>query len=61
MIPKTYNLLYRCIEDGINYGISRAYKHTDNPTPDTLNNEIFQAVMNEIHTWFTFEEYEHLS
>ena len=31
MVPKSYELLDRCIEDGVAYGWMRAYKYADNP------------------------------
>lgn len=56
MKPKTYNLLDRCIEDGIDYGYTRAHKHNDTPDPIWIKEQIHQAVMNEISEWFDFEE-----
>ena len=55
IVPKAYNLLDRCVEDGVRYGLSRAYKHTDTPTQEHMENEIALAVMNEICTWFDFK------
>ena len=55
MIPKTYELLDRCIEDGVRYGLNRAYKHTDTPSREQMEAEIENAVMNEICSWFYFK------
>jgi hypothetical protein len=55
MIPKTYELLDRCIADGVRYGLNRAYKHTDAPTQEQMEAEIENAVMNEICAWFEFK------
>jgi hypothetical protein len=55
MIPKTYELLDRCIEDGVRYGMNRAFKHTDAPTREQMEAEIENAVMNEICAWFEFK------
>jgi hypothetical protein len=58
IIPKTYLLLDRCIEDGINYGYQRAFKHTDTPDETWIKTQIYQAVMNEISEWFEIKGVE---
>jgi hypothetical protein len=58
MIPKTYELLDRCIQDGVRYGLNRAYKHTETPTREQMENEIENAVVNEICAWFEFKGVE---
>ena len=55
MVPKSYELLDRCIEDGVAYGWMRAYKYADNPDAERVQQEIVNAVMNEICTWFEFK------
>lgn len=55
MVPKTYDLLDRCIEDGIQLGWQRAHKHTDTPDPIWIREQIHQAVMFEIYQWFEFK------
>ena len=54
--PKAYNLLDRCIEDGIRCGFERAHKHTNTPDPDWIRQQIHQSIMNEISEWFDFDE-----
>lgn len=56
MKPKTYQLLERCIDDGISLGYNRSYKHTDDPSEEHMKQEIFRAVMNEICEWFDFDK-----
>lgn len=56
MKPKAFELLQRCIEDGISIGHTRAYKHNDAPPPDTINHQIYEAIMNELFEWFDFPE-----
>jgi hypothetical protein len=58
IVPKAYDLLDRCVEEGVRYGLARAHKHTDTPTPEHLENEIAMAVMKEISTWFDFKGIE---
>lgn len=36
MTPKIYEILSRCIEEGIQYGCNKAYKHEDTPTEETV-------------------------
>ena len=55
MKPKTYNLLERCIEDGVQMGWNRAHKHTETPDPIWLREQIYQAIMFEIHEWFDIQ------
>lgn len=58
MTPKFVYLLETCILDGIQLGHNRAYKHTDSPERDVINEAIFHAVLAEIHEWFDFESEE---
>ena len=53
---KEYAVLSECIERGINTGYNRAYKHTDTPTWEYMNAEIYKAIMNEVSDYFVFEE-----
>lgn len=54
--PKTYQLLGRCIEDGVRFGITRAYKYTDKPTKEQMYDEIEKAIMYEICEWFHIDD-----
>lgn len=56
MTPKFIQLLEVCISDGIQMGHNRAYKHTDAPERHVINEAIFNAVLEEIHEWFDFDE-----
>lgn len=55
MKPKTLPLLEQCIDDGIKIGMTRAYKHTDSPDKGYVEQCIYDAITNELHTWFEFE------
>lgn len=55
MKPNTYRLLEMCIESGVAYGLTRAYKHNDKPTAEQIEEKIRQAIMHEICEWFEFE------
>ena len=55
MKPDIYKLIEKCVEDGVAYGIHRAYKHNDTPTPEQIQEKIRDAVMVEICEWFKFD------
>lgn len=56
MKPKTYKILNDCVSNGIEYGWSRAHKHTDHPTADTIKDCIENAIMLAIDENFSFED-----
>ena len=58
MKPKILPVLEMCIENGIAYGLGRAYKHTDEPSEAYKLDVIKNAIMHEIYEWFEFEENE---
>lgn len=55
MKPDIYKLIEHCVETGVAYGLTRAYKHTDKPTAEQVREKIRQAIMNEICEWFKFD------
>ena len=56
MTPNHYKLLLRCVEEGLKLGYNRAHKHNDTPSDQMLFDAQEQAIMNEIHEWFDFED-----
>jgi hypothetical protein len=56
MKPRMDRLLEMCIENGIDYGIRRAHKHTDDPTEEMIKEEILNAIRIELYEWFEFED-----
>lgn len=56
MKANMYKLIERCVEEGVQYGYNRAYKHTDTPTEDQIKLAVTDAVMNEICEWFDFDQ-----
>jgi hypothetical protein len=58
MKAKEYNILDRAIEEGVSYGLMKAFKHTDTPTEDSLSEWICGSVMNSICEVFNFEKVE---
>lgn len=55
MKPDTYKLIEMCVQSGVAYGLTRAYKHNDKPTAEQIEEKIRQAIMHEICEWFEFE------
>ena len=53
-----YKLMSRCVEEGVDYGIARAKKHTDNPSDDELANAINDAIMIELCEYLDFDNNE---
>lgn len=56
MKPRTLPVLEMCIESGTRHGINRAYKHTDEPSREAIEENVTREILNEIHEWFKFEE-----
>ncbi len=52
---KLYDILSRYVEEGVRYGISRAYKHTDSPSREGIEEAVHNAVMNSICEVLDFE------
>jgi hypothetical protein len=57
MKAKEYKILVDCVERGIEYGMSRAYKHTDSPTMDYIISQLNDNVLTEICEYFQFDDY----
>jgi len=56
MKAKDFKVLERAIEEGVNFGLSRAYKHTENPGDGIIKDNINREVLNEICEMFTFDD-----
>jgi len=56
LVPKTYDLLDRCVYDGIAMGLTRAYKHDSRPGEDAIKENIHREVMSEICLWFNIKD-----
>lgn len=54
MKVRAYPIIAEAVESGVNHGISRAYKHTDQPSHENMTQSIVDAVMlalNEVIDW----------
>jgi hypothetical protein len=56
MKPKADKVLDMCIEEGLAYGWSRAYKHNDAPTAIEIQEAQKTAIMSELWEWFDMGE-----
>jgi hypothetical protein len=56
MRAKEYNLMVRCIEEGVSYGYARAFKYTDTPDEAAIKTALEDAILNVICENFTFDE-----
>ena len=59
MKPKYYEILSNAIEAGCRYGVSRAFKHTEDPSLDAIEHEVHAAIMNSIAEVFEFDSNDH--
>jgi len=60
MKAKHYTILSNCIEEGCRHGVSRAHKHTDEPTYEQIEAAVYTAIMERINEVYDFTETEHL-
>lgn len=58
MKANEYNILERCISEGVAIGLSRAYKYTETPDRWVIENNVYQAVLHEILVYFNLDNNE---
>ena len=56
MKANTYAIIARAIEEGLEYGWSRAHKHTETPTPEAVREAQHDAIMNSVSEMFYFPQ-----
>ena len=62
LVPKTYDLLVRAVEDGVAYGVDRRCREKrdlircDDAASVAIQQEIAEAVLNSICEWFDIRE-----
>jgi len=61
MRPKHYTILSNCIEEGCRYGVSRAHKHTEDPSYEQIEAAVYTAIMERINEVYEFPETECLT
>lgn len=58
MQPKSYVILQRAIDEGVERGWNRAHKYVDDPTEETIREAIAEAVIGNICEVFSFTKGE---
>ena len=56
MKPKFRVILEQAIGEGVRYGYRRAHKHVENPTEESICEQIEEQVMSSIYEYFTFND-----
>jgi hypothetical protein len=58
MKPKFHKVLEIAVEQGVSYGYRRSFKHIENPTEESICENIEEQVMSSLYDYFTFEDEE---
>ncbi len=56
MTPNHRKLLTLCLETGIKRGLTRAYKHTETPSKQSMVTDIENAIWEEIDEFFDWQQ-----
>lgn len=54
--PNTYVILSECIAEGIKMGRKRAFKHTNDPSMEYLEEQLLYNIMVQISEKFKFDD-----
>lgn len=52
----TYEVIARAVEDGIGWGLTRAFKHTETPDRETLEDHLHREILNAICEVVIFDD-----
>lgn len=55
---RAYEVMRRCVEEGVVFGYRRAYKYTDAPDEDRFVAEIVTGVLCALEEYFMFDDIE---
>ena len=58
MKVKFFPVLEMCIENGITFGLNRAYKHDDAPSREVMMESIKREIETQLYEWFDMEGVE---
>ncbi len=50
-----WKIIQMAVDQGIGSGLSRAFKHTDDPTRDLIHREVELEIMAVLHEYFVFD------
>lgn len=51
-----FGIVAEAVEAGVKYGLNRAYKHTDKPTREVMEEAVSHAVLNELCEVLMFDD-----
>ena len=57
MKPDYYAIISRAIEEGIQFGLNRAYKHTDTPSREEIADALETAILDQLCEFIRFESF----
>lgn len=60
MKPRFHVILEQAIEEGVRRGWRRAHKHVENPTEESVWEQIEDGVMSSITEYFSFDDNDFL-
>jgi hypothetical protein len=60
MKPRFHVILEQAIEEGVRRGWRRAHKHVENPTEESIWEQIEDGVMSSITEYFSFDDNDFL-
>ena len=46
--PNLWHIISRAVEEGTHYGLTRASKYTDNPSPEDIREHVEREIMNAL-------------
>lgn len=55
---RVYSIISEAVDTGIEFGINRAYKHTDKPTTESIKNNLNNEIMLALSEVINFDESE---
>lgn len=58
LFMKAYSIIEGAVETGVSFGISRAFKYSEDPTEEELKIHIEREVMNALGEVIDFEKYQ---
>ena len=51
---RVYEVVHRAVEAGTKYGVQRAYKYEPKPSRETIEDQVVEGVMLELHEIIDF-------
>lgn len=58
MKANEYKVLEEAVDEGVNWGFVKAYKHNQSPSEEQVREAVKAAVMASVGEWFTFDHQE---